>query len=242
MERTVSWLPGRGSALAALALLVPAPTIGILVALLGPKDATGAATPAAKAVWVLSKLWILLLPALWHRFADGQTLRLPRPRGRGMNAALVSGVLFFVVILLSYATLGRGWIDAETAAARIADAGLDRPWLYLLMAVYWCTVNSLLEEYVWRWFVLTRCEAILPRAPAVAVSGLLFTVHHTLALAVFFGDARVVILASIGIWAGGTTWSWIYLRSRNLWAAWTSHVFADVAVFWIGYRLVFAAG
>ncbi|MHC4103176.1 MAG: CPBP family glutamic-type intramembrane protease [Planctomycetota bacterium] len=38
---------------------------------------------------------------------------------------------------------------------------------------------------------------------------------------------------------GGTTWSWLYLRYRNIWAAYVSHVFADVIIFAIGWKLLF---
>jgi hypothetical protein len=39
---------------------------------------------------------------------------------------------------------------------RAAGVGLDSRAIYLAGAVYWCTVNSILEEYVWRWFVFGR--------------------------------------------------------------------------------------
>ncbi|HXV75672.1 MAG TPA: CPBP family intramembrane glutamic endopeptidase [Candidatus Polarisedimenticolaceae bacterium] len=236
------WRPSRRSAVTALALLVPAPSIGVLVALSGPTDESGATTTLAQAVWLLSKLWILLLPVAWHRFVDGRAPRVPRPAAAGMPAAVLSGALFAIVITSAYATLGRRWIDVGAAGERIAAAGLDSLPLYAGMALYWCTVNSLLEEYVWRWFVFTRCEAVRPGLPAVLAAGLFFTLHHTIALAAFFDDARTVVLASIGIWVAGASWSWIYLRWRNIYAAWLSHALADLAIFWIGYRIVFAAG
>ncbi|MHC4769736.1 MAG: CPBP family intramembrane glutamic endopeptidase, partial [Planctomycetota bacterium] len=105
-------------------------------------------------------------------------------------------------------------------------------------AVYWCTINSMLEEYVWRWFVSTRCEVLMPRRLAVMAAGLLFTLHHIIALDVYF-DWRIVVLGSMGVFIGGTTWSWLYLRYRNIWAAYVSHVFADVIIFAIGWKLLF---
>ena len=242
MDRKRGWVPGTRSAVLALLLLVPVPSIGVLVALLGPRDEAGRATLLAQGVWALSKLWILLLPALWHRFVDGQKPRIPRPSGRGMRAAVVTGIVISVVIATTYYTLGRGWNAAEKAGSSIADAGLDRAWLYLLMAVYWCTINSLLEEYVWRWFVFTRCEAIMHRYVAVLAAGLFFTIHHAIAIGVHFEDPRIVILASLGVWVGGATWSWIYLRWRNIYAAYVSHVFVDIVIFWIGYQLIFLTG
>jgi membrane protease YdiL (CAAX protease family) len=237
-----SHVPGRRSALLALLLLVPVPSVGVLVALLGPRDEAGRATPLAQGVWVLSKLWLFLLPVLWYRFVDGRRPRIPRPSARGMGAAVVTGITISIVIAVAYYTVGRDWSAAHSAGTSIAETGLDKLWLYLLMAVYWCTINSLLEEYVWRWFVFTRCEAIMPRYVAVFAAGLFFAIHHAIAIGLHFEDARIVILASLGVWIGGATWSWIYLRWRNIYAAYVSHVFADIVIFWIGYQLVFSSG
>jgi len=233
------WQPTKRSAAAALLLLVPAPSVGVLVALLGPRDEAGRAAWWAQGVWAASKGWILLLPVLWHVLIDRQKPTLPRPRSAGMPAAIITGVLIVLIIAAAYYSVGRQWFDPEPVAQRIREAGLDKPWLYILMAAYWCTINSLLEEYVWRWFVFTRCEALMQRHLAVAAAGLLFTVHHTIAMSLFFGDWRVVVLASLGVFIGGATWTWLYLRWRNIYAAYVSHVFADLIIFWIGWEIVF---
>lgn len=239
MNESSRWMPGKRSAVWALLLLVPAPSIGILVALLGPKTADGAAAPLSQAVWIASKTWILLLPVVWHVWVDRRKPTIPRPRWAGMPAAIITGSLIFLIIGGAYYGFAHRLIDADATGGRIADAGLDTLGLYLLMAAYWCTVNSLLEEYVWRWFVFTRCEAVMHRYAAVVVAGLLFMLHHTIALSLYFDDPLVVVLGSLGVFIGGATWSWIYLRWRNIYAAYVSHVFADLIIFWIGYELVF---
>ncbi len=78
----------------------------------------------------------------------------------------------------------------------------------------------------------------MPRWWAVVASGLFFTLHHIIALWVYF-DWRIIVLGSLGVCIGGMTWSWLYIRYRNIWAAYVSHVFADVIVFAIGYQLLF---
>jgi len=98
----------------------------------------------------------------------------------------------------------------------------------------------MLEEYFWRWFVFTRCEALMHRYAAVVLSAALFTAHHIVALNVYF-DWRVTALGSLGVFIGGATWSWLYLRTRNIYTAYISHVFADIIIFWIGYQLIFQA-
>ena len=218
----------------ALLLLGPAPSVGVWMTLYGAPG-----NPVAKAFFGLCKLWLLVLPLVWHLRVDRQKVTIPRPTGKGMPAGVVTGVLIFLLIGAGYFIFGH-WIDPHRVSTNAQAAGLNSPGFYLLLAVYWCTINSLLEEYVWRWFVFTRCEALMPRWPAVIASGLCFTLHHVIALSAYF-DWRITTLASVGVFVGGATWSWIYLKYRNLYAAYVSHVFADVVIFTIGYKLIFTS-
>jgi membrane protease YdiL (CAAX protease family) len=232
---TVSETPGRAQAALALAAVVPAPSLGLVAALyLWPDSAPGQLAYAG------FKLWLLALPVVWLLLVERRWPRLPRPSGRGMVAGVATGVMMFVVIVGAYALFG-GWIDPGAMARQIEAVGLGTAPVFLLGALYWCTVNSILEEYVWRWFVFTRCEALMPRVLAAVAAGFFFTVHHVIALAFYF-DWRVTLLGSLGVFIGGTTWSWLYLRWRNIYAAYVSHVFADLAVFGIGWYLVFGNG
>jgi len=106
------------------------------------------------------------------------------------------------------------------------------------LGLYLLLVNSLLEEYVWRWFVFRRCEDLLPGTAAVVASALCFTVHHVLALRLWF-DWRVTALASTGVFIGGAVWSACYLRYRSIWPCYLSHAIVDAAVLSIGWTLLF---
>jgi len=197
-------------------------------------------TTFGMAAFFASKVWVALVPLFWLMCVDRKRPTFPRPSGRGMVAACVTGSLIFVSIGAAYLLFARSWIDAEVVRERVVSSGLSTPLLYLLGAGYWITINSLLEEYVWRWFVVTRCEAVLPRWSAVAASGFFFTLHHVIALwDIFSPNWRIIVLGSVGVCIGGMTWSWIYIRYRNIWAAYVSHVFADVIIFGIGYQLLF---
>lgn len=220
------------NALLALLLLVPAPSVGVWLALYGMPG-----NPIAKAFFGLCKVWLLVLPVVWHMRVDKQPVTIPRPTRAGMGAAVATGSVIFLAIGAGYFLFGH-WIDPKRVSANAIEAGLNSPAFYILLAVYWCTINSLLEEYVWRWFVFTRCEALMPRWPAVIASGLFFTLHHVIALTAYF-DWRITTLASLGVFIGGATWSWIYLKYRNIYASYVSHVFADVVIFAIGYKLIF---
>lgn len=220
------------SALFALILLVPAASFGTWMAMI---QAPG---PFGQTVFSISKLWILLFPLIWTKFVDGERLTIPKPSMRGMPMAVATGLGMVVVIGGAYLLFGRTWIDAVAMREVVSEAGLSSKGVYIAAAIYWCTINSLLEEYVWRWFVFVKLEQLLPRFAAVIVSGLFFTLHHIIALSTYF-DVTLTTLGSIGVFCGGATWSWIYLRYRNIYAAYISHLFADVVIFVAGYQLLF---
>jgi membrane protease YdiL (CAAX protease family) len=223
---------GSSRAALALAAIVPAPTLGLIAALyLWPDTALG------QIAYAVCKLWLIALPVVWLVLVERRRPRIPRLTSQGMAAGVATGIGIFGCIVAAYLLFG-GWIDADVMAAQIAAIGLGDPRVFLIGALYWCTVNSILEEYVWRWFVFTRCEALMPRAAAVIAAGLFFTLHHVIALDFYF-DWRVTLLASTGVFIGGATWSWIYLRWRNIYAAYVSHVFADIAVFGVAWYLLF---
>jgi len=222
-------------AVLALAILLPAPSIGTWLGMVAAEGTT-----LGMAAFFSSKVWVALVPLVWLMCVDRKRPTIPRPTGRGMVAACVTGSLIFVVIGGAYLLFARSWIDADVVRDRVVASGLSTPLRYLLGAAYWITINSLLEEYVWRWFVVTRCEVLLPRWAAVVASGLFFTLHHIIAVwDIFSPNWRIIVLASVGVCIGGMTWSWIYIRYRNIWAAYVSHVFADVIIFGIGYQLLF---
>jgi membrane protease YdiL (CAAX protease family) len=224
----------RRRALLALALLLPAPTMGTWAGLwLWPGTLPG------QALFLLTKLWILILPLAWHHWVDRQPVSWSAPRHGGFGMAALTGTAIACLILGSYAVLGpTDWLDAERIVERASRTGLDRPGAYLAGAVYWVTLNSLMEEYVWRWFVFRKLELLTGGGLAVVGASLGFTAHHVVALAAHF-HWPLVVLGSLGVCVGGLTWSWLYARYRSIWPCYVSHALVDLPIFWVGYDLIF---
>jgi hypothetical protein len=116
--------------------------------------------------------------------------------------------------------------------------GLSTPRAYLLGALGWIFANSLMEEFVYRWFVLDQCERIMRPLPAVLSSAAVFTAHHVVALSTYL-PRHLTALASLGVFLGGVLWALLYSRYRSIWPAWVSHVLADIAIFAVGWAALF---
>ena len=100
-------------------------------------------------------------------------------------------------------------------------------------------VNSLMEEYVWRWFVFSKFKVLFGVWPAVVLSAFFFTVHHVV-IVWSLGSLWLVLLGSISIFTGGIIWAWLYNKYNSIWPGWICHVAADTAIMWITWRLITA--
>ncbi|MDZ4832066.1 MAG: CPBP family intramembrane glutamic endopeptidase [Phycisphaerae bacterium] len=221
----------RASALTALAIIIPAPTIGALVSFWIAPGTTGLI------VYALCKAVLYLLPALWHRFRDQERWSLSPVKHGGWLIGLVSGLAIGAVILLTWRVLGDRAIDTHAFADILAKNGLSDVSRFLMAAAWLTIVNSALEEYSFRWFITTRIEALAPRA-ATILSAAAFTLHHIVVLAAYLPYAMVIV-GSAGIFVGGILWSWLYRRCRSIWPGWLSHALVDAAVMLVGYSVLF---
>ena len=222
-------------ALLALLLLVPAQSIATVMFF------WQAETPTGKFIFAACKLWMALLPVVWLKFVDHEPLSWSPPRLGGFRAGAVLGLVIAAVIFAGYGiALHLGVIHPEKIESRAAQTGLNHLNAYIGGAIWWVTVNSLMEEYVWRWFVFRKFEVLLGGKPAVIAAALAFTAHHVVVLVAQF-NWPIVLLGSLGVFIGGAAWSWLYLHFRSIWPGYVSHAIVDAAIFIIGYWLIFGS-
>jgi uncharacterized protein len=223
----------RTCAVIALLLLLPVPSLGTAASMFWwPGTAIG------QGLFVLSKVWIVILPLAWLRWVEHGKLSWSPPRRGGFGLATLFGSLIAAVIVVACViTKKLGWIDPAQVADRARQTGLNHAGVYLAGALYWITLNSLLEEYVWRWFCFRQCEVLFGGVAGVFASAAGFTLHHVVALSGQFGWP-VTLLASFGVFCGGAVWSWLYLRYRSVWPCYVSHAIVDIPIFVLGYWLI----
>jgi len=186
----------------ALALLVPAPSIGVVLAMV--LDSTQG-TGVGQAAWAFSKAWILLFPLVWMVLVERWRPARSRIDWRSLLTGFASGAAIMLAILCGYWLIGRDIVDVRQVRAMAETNNFLEPWKFLALAAYLSIVNSLLEEYVWRWFVQRQCAAIVGGPLSVAASALLFTIHHVIALKAQMAWSATM-LGSLGVFVGGLIW------------------------------------
>ena len=188
--------------------------------------------------FIFAKLWIILIPIYWIYRIEESRFSLGEINSKGMYQSIVSGILIFLAVGIIFLIFG-DTLDVDLMKQEIGGTGLLNPHIFLLGVSYWITVNSLVEEFVFRQFIGDRILEFTGReSVTILLSAAIFTLHHTVLLGYYFEPWQNLI-SSIGIFIAGAIWSLLWLRHRSLFVCWISHAIADVAVFGIAYVILF---
>ena len=200
--------------------------------------------------WMIGLLWLPAAGCMagsWWGWPVSSVLSL------SVAAALV-GTLVVVFVVFRRRSAGRSELariaeriegvagSAAAAAevnAKVQGLGAGTPVRFLFMALFYCVVHSLLEEYYWRWFVFGELRQVQRWPIAAVVSGIGFTAHHVLVIGMYFGwSSPLTVLFSLAVTIGGIYWAWLYQRSGSLLGPWVSHLLIDGAIFVVGWDLL----
>ena len=222
----------RNLALLGLILVAIAPSVSVI---------TGFAFKAgilAIFVFIFTKVWIFGLPAFWYLRIEKGEKSLSLPENGGWKVSTLLGVGMLIVIFIAYFSIGDKLLRADELTEILDGVGLTVAWKFALAIIFWVFINSVLEEYVFRWFITSKIEQLIGGVwIPIFLSAGIFTIHHTIALA-FFIDPLGNFIASLGVFIGGAIFSWLYMTYRSIWVAWVAHAIADIAIFIIGWNMV----
>ena len=217
-----------------LALVAFVPTISILFTLTYNDDEF-----TSQIFFIICKLWLLLAPAYWYLRFEKNPPSWSLPSRDGMAVGGISGIIMSIIIIVMWLLFG-DTLDTESMISELESTGLTKIRMYIAGMIYWIFLNSLLEEYVFRWFVTIKSIELLgSENSAIILSAILFTLHHAIALHYFGFIWWQTVMASFGLLSAAAIWSWLYVRYRSVWVCWFSHAICDVAVFGIGYLIIF---
>jgi membrane protease YdiL (CAAX protease family) len=208
----------------------------------------GAPAALQQTAYAVGKIVQFSLPAIWVFLVQRERQKVNRPAAWSLIAGAVFGLVVGIAMAaLYFYTLKPSGLLAESIAAvrtKIQSFGASSPPTYLLLAIFYSAVHSLLEEYYWRWFVFGQLSRLCRLPTAIVISSVGFAAHHVLVLGLYFGysgpTAIFTLLFSLAIVIGGACWAWLYHASNSLVGPWLSHAFVDAAIFAIGYTMLTA--
>jgi uncharacterized protein len=209
----------------ALSLIVPLSSIAALCSTVIAPGAIG------QVIAVCCGIWMLIFPVAWHLFIDRQKLRLRVTQDDGWLVGIILGILMFGLIFGSYWFAGKYWLNIPDIRARVDRMGMNVPLMVFGFGTFQTLVNSLVEEYVWRWFVYRHCELLWPKGWAVWISAVFFTLHHIILMAAYCDDWRLVLVGSLAVFIAGVLWARCARKyNYSLLPSYISHLAADLAL------------
>lgn len=194
-------------------------------------------TVVGKILFILTKVVFFGGPLYWF-FVHNKRRLAETLVVKDTFKAIALGVACAVSIVGAYLLIGRQLIDVVDLKAGVASLDLTNLGLFVPAALYWCFGNSFLEEFTWRFFIFDRIAEKFSVSTAHVLIAALFTVHHSLAMALYF-NLTTNAICSIGIFGASIVWSMIRKHYNNLWPCYISHVLADMAIFGTAAYLIF---
>jgi uncharacterized protein len=206
----------------------------------------GAEKSLQQGAYAIGKAIQFALPVAWVCFAQRQWPTISRPKTWSLIVGLFSGLAIGAAMLVLYLAVLRpaGLFEGPTATvrAKIESFGAGSPVAFVVLALFYSAIHSLLEEYYWRWFVFGQLARGCKLPLAIAVSGVGFAAHHVLVLGHYFGyfgsSSTFTWLFTLAIIIGGAFWAWLYRASGSLAGPWLSHALVDASIFAIGYQML----
>ncbi len=191
---------------------------------------------------VLKGLMLILPVIVWLRLRRrGVDIRQRTGlKKTNLRLGLFMGAAMGGAVLVAYYAVLRPMIDPAPLLQKLESLGMIE--YYWIMAIFISLLNSLLEEYYWRAFIVGELHTWLGSTWSVCiVAGLLFGGHHVFALLPVV-EWPVLLLGVAGTMIAGGTWAWMRARGSSIFDCYVSHVLADLAAMWCGYDLLSRAG
>jgi len=195
----------------------------------------------------VTKILMLVFPLVYMLKVAKEPFLIRKFNTRGLLEGSLFGLGVLVAVCLLYALwlkpiglIGPGTPAGDAISKRVSGFGILTPIHFIVFGGFVSLIHSGLEEYYWRWFTFGQLSRVFSKYAACGISGLGFMLHHIVILGVYFGFAHpATYFLSLGVAVGGMYWAWLYLRKDSIYAPWLSHAWIDLAIFLIGYDVIF---
>lgn len=196
----------------------------------GPLQGTAFQLP----VLIASKIALLAIPYFYRRSGDTWSHAGDK---RSLTIGICTGLGLALLLTLIY-FLFRDSLDLNHFRQGVARLGVNSVTTYILMALFWSFINAFTEEVFWRWYAIGQLKQRFSANAAIVFSAVFFSLHHGIATSLYF-PAWMVIGAMFATCSAGILWGYLYNRNKSVFTPFISHIIADIAIFSLGYTLMF---
>jgi membrane protease YdiL (CAAX protease family) len=190
----------------------------------------------SKAAYFISKLLLVLWP-IYFVLRSKNKIKLDWTNKTSIKLGTIFAVLSGVLIL---AILPIAQNFQPSIQAVLEKFQLLNPLHLIIFGIIFSLFHSTVEEYYWRWYLLSELTVKFSPRTAILISSLAFTSHHLVALVaslgIFYG-----ILISLPVLLAGFFWANLFWRTKSVTGNFISHLVCDLAIIAVGYLTVFKA-
>lgn len=155
-------------------------------------------------------------------------------RGRLMRLLALGALTLLAVLTVHH--FARSGIDAGAVTESLVEKYRITRGDLVVYGLYLSFVNALLEELFFRGYLFLNLLGA-GRLFAYLFSGALFSVYHLVNIAGWFSPA-LFAAALAGLFLAGVLFCWLDERARSIWPGYVVHLFADLAIVGVGWRLL----
>ncbi|MET3288204.1 UNVERIFIED_CONTAM: membrane protease YdiL (CAAX protease family) [Brevibacillus sp. OAP136] len=149
-------------------------------------------------------------------------------RTEGIFVGIATGTVLCLAALSGLYLLLQVVPDKEQIRPILIRWGLSADWLGLFFT-YIVFVNSLLEELMWRGFLLERLERVVAPMTAMLLSSFFYALYHVVIGTVLFGWKWGAVITG-AVFCVGMMWAYMKRRHPPIYAVWISHLLADLGI------------
>ena len=178
----------------------------------------------------------LAVPLIYSVFDKTCNLKsLFKPDKKGFLLALGLGAGVYAIVLGAFLIFRNVFDFSALTSSLTAETGVNKS-NFIFVAAYISFANSLLEEFFFRGFSFLTLKKVSNRSLAYVFSALMFAVYH-IAMMIGWFSLPVVLLALVGLFAGGIIFNFMNEKFGNIYLSWLIHMFANFATNTIGFIL-----
>ena len=188
----------------------------------------------SQVAYILSKVLFISLPICYWLLTRISPVE---HRGALRTFAIVSGLaLCAAIFFIAQVFIEFIRPEAENIYRTLSVLGLTEN--FLLYSAGIIVLNSLVEEFFWRYSIYGGLKSYFSIPVAMIVSSIGFAGSHMLYFIGLFDSLAIIVFLTLASFTFGCFWVWLYERTRSVPHVWINHMLVNLPLFYVEYLII----